>query len=414
MERGVSRAPDRTDGPQMGLSLIDRYLLRLTSAPMFACLAITLISLLLERALRLLDLLSQSSDRFSYVLQLTGQLVPHYFGLALPVAFFVALFMVIARLGDGSEIDAFLASGVSLSRLAAPFVGLGVVLAIVSLIVFGYIQPYSRYAYRGVLHAAAEAGWNGQLQAGAFVTEDRLIMTADQADPAGQRLERLFIRRISPHNEEEMITANAAELHVDPSGKTVTLLLEGGQRILANERGGFDILGFQRFTTQAPLAGASLLLRGRGGDERELTLGELAARAKSNQGLLPRATLLAELNGRLARAAFLPFLPLVAFPLGLAAKRGRRTPGLILAGLMLLAFQHSLQLGQSLATQGKLDPFVAIWTPFAIFTGFGVWMFLGSRKRPGETPISLFVGELHDLVWRVMALFGRKRTEAAA
>ncbi|HVK41895.1 MAG TPA: LptF/LptG family permease, partial [Phenylobacterium sp.] len=71
---------------------------------MLGCLAVTLVALLLERALRLLDLLSQSSDRFGFVVQLTGQLVPHYFGLALPVAFFVALFIVITRLSDGSEV----------------------------------------------------------------------------------------------------------------------------------------------------------------------------------------------------------------------------------------------------------------------------------------------------------------------
>ena len=80
-------------------------------------------------------------------------------------------------------------------------------------------------------------------------------------------------------------------------------------------------------STSLPLAGSSALLRARGGDERELTLGELAERAKSHNSILPRATVLAELYARLARAIFLPFLPLIAFPLGLAAKRGRRAPG---------------------------------------------------------------------------------------
>jgi len=414
MARGVKRPEDNLPGHRTGLRLIDRYLLRLTGGPMLGCLAITLVALLLERALRLLDLLSQSSDRFGFVVQLTGQLVPHYLGLALPVAFFVALFVVIARLSDGSEIDALLASGVSLTRLAAPFVALGLVLSIFSIIVFGYLQPYSRYAYRAVMHAAATAGWNGQLQAGAFVTEDKLIMTADQADPAGRRLERLFIRRLNAANREELITAKSAQLRADPDGRTVTLILENGRRLSENAQGTFDVLSFGRFTTQTPLAGASALLRARGGDERELTLGELAAQAKANDGFLPRPTLLAELYGRLARAAFLPFLPLIAFPLGLAAKRGRRTPGLILAGVLLLAFQHSLQLGQSLAEAGRIPAFLAIWVPFALFTGFGLWMFIGSRNRPGETPITLLVAEAHELVTRARRLVMGKAFEAAS
>lgn len=392
-----------TLGGRSGLPLLDRYVIRLTTIPMLGCLAVTLVALLLERALRLLDLLSQSSDRFGFVVQLTGQLVPHYFGLALPVAFFVALFIVITRLSDGSEVDAMLASGVSLTRLAAPFVCLGVLLSVLSLAVFGYMQPYSRYAYRAVMHAAANAGWNGELQAGAFVTEDRLIMTADQADPQGQSLEGLFIRRLTPEGREEVITAKSADLQVAADGANVMLTLVNGRRTLEGADGAYDILQFERFATTAPLAGATALLRARGGDERELTLGELAALAKSGDSLLPRATLLAELYARLARAAFLPFLPLIAFPLGLATKRGRRAPGLIFAGILLLAFQHSLQLGQGLAESGALPAFPAIWTPFVLFTGFGVWMFMGSRNRPGETPISLIIGAAGDYISEAMA-----------
>ncbi len=100
--------------------LIDRYLLRLLFWPLVGCLGVTVVALLLERILRLLDALSQSSARFGYVAQLAANLVPHYLGLALPVAFFVALFIVISKLSDGSEIDALLASGQSLERIALP------------------------------------------------------------------------------------------------------------------------------------------------------------------------------------------------------------------------------------------------------------------------------------------------------
>ncbi|HEY9236245.1 MAG TPA: LptF/LptG family permease, partial [Phenylobacterium sp.] len=264
----------------MRLLLIDRYVLRLTAGPMIGCLAVTLVALLLERALRLLDLLSQSAERFGYVVQLTGQLVPHYLGLALPVAFFVALFIVITRLSDGSETDALLASGFSLTRLAAPFVAMGVALMVLSLIVFGYAQPYSRYAYRAIMHSAATAGWNGQIQAGAFVTDQNVTMTADQADVKGQRLERLFIRRLSPEGREETITAQAADLTISPDGATVTLNLRNGRRVIQTAAGGYDILQFESFVTEAPLAGSQALLRARGGDERELTLTELAQAAK--------------------------------------------------------------------------------------------------------------------------------------
>jgi lipopolysaccharide export system permease protein len=239
-------------------------------------------------------------------------------------------------------------------------------------------------------------------------------MTADGADAAGQQLTRVFIRRMDAAGHEEVITAATADLRADADGKTVTMLLRKGQRIGVDARGQYRTLIFDQFTTNVPLAGAAALLRSRGGDERELTLGELARQADMPNPIVPRATLLAELYGRIARALFLPFLPLLAFPLGLAAKRGNRTPGLIIAGVLLLAFQHSLQLGQSLAESGKAMPLAAIGTPWLIFTALSVWMFVGSRKRPGQTPVTELIRRFGVGIKRFRRMFRDKFEQAEA
>jgi lipopolysaccharide export system permease protein len=400
-----------TAGP---LRLLDRYLLRLLFWPLVGCLGVTVVALLLERVLRLLDVLSQSSARFGYVTQLAANLVPHYLGLALPVAFFVALFIVIVKLSDGSEIDALLATGQSLERIAAPFLIVGVLLSVFSVGVFGYMQPYSRYTYRAVMHAAINAGWNGRLAGGAFIDDKGSLLTADSADMAGQRLTRVFIRRLDAHGQEEIITAASADLKMDPGGKTITMDLKNGRRIGHDADGSYRNLAFSSLTTQTPLAAAAALLRDRGSDERELTMGELARQAKSSNPVVPKATLLSELYGRWARAVFLPFLPLLAFPLGLASKRGNRAPGLVMAGLLLLAFQHSLLLGQGLAKAGKIAPFPAIWVPFSLFAALAVWLFVGSRTRPGDTPVSRLVRRINNLVARaIRALPLPKKRQAA-
>lgn len=385
-----------------GMRIIDWYVLKLAFWPMLGALGVTLVALLLERVLRLLNLLSASSDRFGFVAELAANLVPHYLGLTLPAAYFVALFIVIARLNDGSEIDAFLASGVSLSRLVAPYVCLGVALAMISLILFGFIQPYSRYGYRAVLHAAVNAGWNGRLQAQTFVSpDDKVTMTADGADAAGRRLERIFIRRMLADGREEVTTAKSAEIRPHADGKGVTLVLESGQQLRTNPRGETDILNFGALNTDVPLAGAASLLRARGGDERELTLFELVHEAGSSRSMIPEQTLLAELYARLARALALPFLPLLAMSLGLTAKRGGRTPGLIVAGLILLAFQHLVQLGQGLAVAGHASALLAVGAPFAGFVALSLWMFISSRKRPGQTPIGTAIEAAGDALRRL-------------
>ena len=205
-----------------------------------------------------------------------------------------------------------------------------------------------------------------------------------------------FIKRPDAQGREEVVTAASAALQAEPGGERVALILTDGRRIASDGAGGYRILTFSKLNAEIPLAGAQALLRSRGGDERELTQRELLREAAKKNSIVPHETLLAEFYGRLARALFLPFLPLLAFPLGLAAKRGRRAAGLVVAGILLVAFQYALLLGQSLAANGKVLAFPAIWVPFAAFTGLAVWMFMGGRERLGDTPLTRFLHMIGD------------------
>jgi len=384
------------------LSLIDRYLLRLAFWPMVGATGVTLIALLLERILRLLDMLSASSDRFGFVAQLAVNLVPHYVGLTLPAAFFLALVVVVNRMNQASEIDSLLAAGVSLTRLAAPYLCLAAALTAVSLLVFGFLQPYSRYAYRAVLHTAQNAGWNGLVPAETILAPSKdLTMTTDEADAAGQQLSRIFIRRMTDKGREEITTASMAEIRRAADGQNVRLELQNGQQLRFNDQGRPEILSFKTFTMQLPMTGPAKLLRARGGDERELTLFELAEQARSGRSTIPKATLKAELYGRLARAFSLPLLPLLAVPLGLAAKRSGRAPGAIVGGLLLLAFHHLVQLGEGLASKGRAPAELAVGGPFLVFAAIALTVFITSRKRPGETPIGQAMEHLGALIARM-------------
>jgi len=178
---------------------IDRYLLRRTLTPMSAVLVSTMVMFLMERLMRSFQVLSQTTEGFRFLMELLVNLVPHYVGLTLPGGFFIGLFVVVNGLNKSSEIDAILASGISLDRFAAPFVALGAALMVFSIVLFGFIQPYSRYAYHAVLHAVANAGWNGDVRPKALLSAGKdILLTADTADASGRHLQRIFIRELGP------------------------------------------------------------------------------------------------------------------------------------------------------------------------------------------------------------------------
>ncbi|HEX5476562.1 MAG TPA: hypothetical protein VFX09_01785, partial [Burkholderiales bacterium] len=66
---------------------LDLYMLRLLAGPLVLVLATVLITQLLERVLRLLDVVGTSGAPLSAVLIMVASLVPHYLGLALPASF---------------------------------------------------------------------------------------------------------------------------------------------------------------------------------------------------------------------------------------------------------------------------------------------------------------------------------------
>ncbi|MEO9212327.1 MAG: LptF/LptG family permease, partial [Caulobacteraceae bacterium] len=145
----------------------------------------------------------------------------------------------------------------------------------------------------------------------------------------------------------------------------------------------------------------------RGGDEQELTLPELLSESHRSDALIPRPRLMAEFYARIVRSLAIPLLPLMALPLALAAKRGRRAPGMIVGAVVLVAFHHGVTLAKSFAAQGAVDPLAIMAAIFLAVAAFGLWLFASSRRRPGETPIS-------SLFARIEAAFERRTKVAAA
>jgi len=416
---------------------LDRYTLRLFLAPLVGVLVVLLIAQSLERLLRLFDLAASAGAPLASVAVMFANLIPHYLGLSLPMAFTAAIFMAAARLGDDSELDVMLSAGRSLARIAAPFFMVAVLLIPFDLILFGELQPLTRYGYRAAVDMAMQTGWDAKVEENRFINAGHgTIFGAATVEPDGKHLRGVFVERREP-GKVEVTTAASGEFVRAADGRGLLLRLQNGQRLLEGKN---DSVAFERFEQgriDRDLLPEPKPFRDRGDSAREQTLPELwvamkaarkaahaSARAASaakdsagagkpapakvapgaappakplnakttsgkgavdSSGIDPR--LAAEFHGRLAHVFILPVLPLLALPLGMASKRGRRAPGIIFGILALLLLHHLLQFGQSLAENGRLPAAVAVWTPYAVFTLFSLWIFRSSLAWPGDNPV---------------------------
>jgi lipopolysaccharide export system permease protein len=377
-QRLVLRVPDR----------LDWYMLRALLGPLVLAVCVLLLAGILGRLLRLFELAAATGASALLVVKMVASLVPHYLGMAMPAAFFAAIFMATARIGDDNELDAMLATGRSITRMAVPFFLVALALTGFNLYLFGFLQPLTRYGYDATVHEAKNTGWDGRLEANRFVTvKDGYTMAADSVGADGRTLGGVFVER-HEGGDEQIMTAQTGKLV--PAADSASLQLELGNGLIVGGAADGTVSTWrftsarinQDFTVVAPPYDP------RGNKVRQLTLPELRPpHVPAAASKLTPAQLAGEFHGRLARTILPLLLPLLALPLGMAAKRGRRAPGTVFAVLALLALDQSLVLGESMAETGRAIAWLSVWLPVVLFGALGLWLFRSSLQWPGDNPV---------------------------
>lgn len=372
------------------LPTLDRYLFAQLLPPFLISLGAVLAALLLERLLVLFDDLAAAGSSLATFLGLLTDLLPHYLGLALPAALCVSVYQIARRMSENNEIDALMASGVSLIRYARPFMLTGLLLGALSVLLYGYIQPFARYDFRAGFYFAAHTGWAPHLQAGMFaVTGSGSVLTADGVSHNGTVLRRVFIRDHDNAGVVRIVTAERGLLTIARDRSATRLDLWNGTILTdpgpdsAKTPTQTHFVHSQRLILQKH-TGSSF--RKRGADERELTLFELirALHGAPDNGIAA-TELRGELHFRVARALAIPFIPALAVALAMGAKRRRPVLGLTVLALSLVGFDHILQLGHGLVAARGLSPVPTIWLPELVFCTFCLAVLLrrsrGSWRR---------------------------------
>ena len=363
------------------IGLLDLYLVRAAAGPLVVIFAAVAIALMLERALRLIHELAASGADIGYFLPLLGQLVPYYLELAVPLAFTAALVLLVARLDERLELEAMLASGVSLARIAAPLVAFGLVLGALALAFGGWLEPHGRHGFRTLKAEAANAGRLGDLPPLAlFQPDDDLAVTYDSRDADGT-MRGVFLWQRLPGGEELIVSGGSGRAGLDAKARVFGIDFAAG-RYVSEDRADSYSLDFRSMAFRQ-----SLQLREegweRGWDPKELTLSELAA----GVGDHPRQQVEIEIYGRIARALIVPLLPLLVLPLAFATKKGGRALGVFVCGAFVALSRHLVGLAKNLAEMGAGPPpalFATTMGGVALLAGL---LFVSARKLPSHSPI---------------------------
>ena len=399
------------------LNTLDRYVLKQVTVPLASTLAIGLLMLLAERLVRLLDVTLGKKNSFGVVFEMLAYLVPHYLGTAVPAALFLGLLFGFSKLSKNHEIDAMMASGVGLHQLLRPAVFLALLFSLASLAIFGWLQPYTRYAYRSVLFDVKNVDAFYLAEEGVFMQAGSRTFILDKLDRKTNTFEHIFIFDYNGPDGSQTFTA-ARGILVPIEGQLRPILrLENGHRLAIDRWPTLDAGTVPPPATTADFAVtdtplgkvAKDIFRSRGDDERELTLPELYTRTDTPpKGSTPLA-MRAELHRRLINIIAMLILPILAIPFAVGRSRSPSAYRIAIAMTLLVAFHEIVEQGAVVTKTSGLSPWLSMWLPMALLTAFAAWQFYKASFRIAGHGLDLWVAAAHQKLSQVIrSLLGRR------
>jgi lipopolysaccharide export system permease protein len=373
------------------LRLIDSYLAKSIAVPLIGSLILAAMLLLLDKMLRLFQYVVEAGGPVSVVWRMLANLLPEYLSLGIPIGLMLGILLAFRKLALSSELDALRGIGIGYGRLLRVPYAYTVPLAIINLLIVGYLQPYSEYRYEslrfdlnsGALGAAIKVGEFNQLG-------KRLTLRIERSEHKGTQLRGIFVESDDGKGTVVAATAQQGRFLSTDNPDEIQFRMTKGRLVQQSPK--FKLprtLAFETYTLPVSLPVVNQF-RHRGGTESdELYLHELwrigydGGATSHDQRLEAQA----RLNFRLVEVLMMFILPLLAVSLAVPPKRSSSGLGIFIAILVVVAYHKVNQYGQSMGANGQVNPVIALWAPLALFAAMILWMYHVLAHHPGGQPI---------------------------
>ena len=399
------------------LGLIDRYLARTITVPLVGTLILAAMLLVLDKMLRLFDFVINAGGPVSVVWRMLANLLPEYFSLGIPIGLLLGILLAFRKLALSSELDALRGIGVGYGRLLRVPYMFTIGLMALNIFIVGWAEPYSRYRYEGLRFDLRSGALGAAIKVGEFNTfSKRMTLRIDRSEEKGTKLYGIFTALDDKNGTRVSATAAEGQFLATDDPDTIIFRLKRGRLIQDNDKFVTPrTLSFNSYDLPINLPAIDPF-RGRGSDEDELTITEVAQHAygSGDETREHRLAARSEFHFRLVEVAMMLMLPLLAIALAVPPKRSSSALGIFVAIVMVVTYHKINQYALGMGSRGSVMPEVALWVPFIGLVALIGWMYHIIAHRPGGQPIGALEAAFAKLGKSFQRLLKRTKREPAA
>lgn len=362
------------------MRLLDRYLLRELLLPFGFCLGGFLIFWSAGELIGELSEFQKARMRGLDIAEYCLAQAPEKMMILLPVALLLALLYALTQHARHNEITAMRSAGVSLWRLAAPYLGVGLLLSLVLLAVNELVVPRTTLVAEEVFTRRTRTAGDAQERnlvrnLGLTNTRERRIWQIGSFNLETGEMERLLITETQP---DRSLTKIRAERGIYTNGGWAFFNVQELRRAAGPDaaltpsvytnylfKGGFTETP-DGFRSEVKIAAGLTVRKAKRAD---IPIGDLVDYLRLHPQLEPRdaAWIYTKLHGRLAAPWTCFVVVLIALPFGAVSGRRNVFVGVASSIFIFFAFYVLSALGLALGAAAWMPPWLAAWLPNLVF-----------------------------------------------
>ncbi|MFH2218792.1 MAG: LPS export ABC transporter permease LptF [Pseudomonadota bacterium] len=388
-------------------SIANRYLFREMLPPFSVTLLFFTFIFLMTKILRITEFIVNYRVGLTTVLWLLAYSVPFFLEFVIPMAIMMGVLLAFLRLSRDNEIVAFKAGGMSIYGLLPPVVLFCLMGCLLTGIMAVYGMPWGRLSFEELAFKVAASHLNIGLKERTFNDSFKDVMLyINKIDLKKKALIDVFIEDQRNKKIMSTIVAPKGELFSNPDKLTCRLRLYNGTINQVNPEGRTaHSIHFNTYDISLDFNKAVFAARGGPKDEKEMSLDELRQYIKNDKKKDAQYYItLMEFHKKFSIPFACLSLGLLAVPLGVQSRSGRRSAGLGLGLIFFLFYYLLLSAGLVFGEAGVYPPVIGMWVPNVVIGAIGFFLLVRTaRERPSG------IDFLHDFIRKtVKRFFGSK------